>query len=64
MARVSLVVLDNNTMMVFVYRLAAAGFTHVEATSFVSPKWVPQMGDHKEVLQAVRNVYCKSAKIY
>ena len=28
-------------------RLAAAGLSHVEATSFVSPKWVPQMGDHR-----------------
>ena len=31
----------------FIRRLAAAGLTHVEATSFVSPKWVPQMADHK-----------------
>ena len=25
----------------FISRLAGAGLTHVEATSFVSPKWVP-----------------------
>jgi len=37
----------------FISRLAAAGLSHVEATSFVSPKWVPQMGDHREVLNAV-----------
>jgi isopropylmalate/homocitrate/citramalate synthase len=31
-------------------RLAAAGLPVVEATSFVSPKWVPQMGDHEAVM--------------
>lgn len=31
-------------------RLADCGLTHIEATSFVSPKWVPQMGDHNEVM--------------
>ncbi|MDE2585046.1 MAG: hydroxymethylglutaryl-CoA lyase [Betaproteobacteria bacterium] len=35
-------------------RLAAAGLPAVEATSFVSPKWVPQMGDHSEVLSGIR----------
>ena len=31
-------------------RLAAAGLTSIEAGSFVSPKWVPQMADTAEVL--------------
>src|SRR6185369_12056509 len=26
----------------------------VEATAFVSPKWVPQMADHTEVLERIR----------
>lgn len=34
-------------------RLAEAGLSAIEATSFVSPKWVPQMGDADEVLRAV-----------
>ena len=34
-------------------RLADAGLTHIEATSFVSPKWVPQMGDNAEVMAAL-----------
>ncbi len=34
-------------------RLADAGLPAVEATSFVSPKWVPQMGDNTEVLTRV-----------
>jgi len=32
-------------------RLAEAGLTAVEATAFVSPKWIPQMADHSEVLE-------------
>lgn len=35
-------------------RLANAGFTHVEATSFVSPKAVPQMADHAEVMAGIK----------
>jgi len=35
-------------------RLADAGLQAVEATSFVSPKWVPQLADAAEVMQAIR----------
>jgi hydroxymethylglutaryl-CoA lyase len=35
-------------------RLAEAGLPSVEATAFVSPKWVPQMADHAEVLGRIR----------
>jgi hydroxymethylglutaryl-CoA lyase len=34
-------------------RLLAAGVRHYEATSFVSPKWVPQMADAAEVMAAI-----------
>ena len=34
-------------------RLSAAGLTSIEATSFVSPKWVPQMADSSAVLQGI-----------
>lgn len=34
-------------------RLAEAGLRHIEATSFVSPKWVPQMGDAAEVMAKI-----------
>jgi hydroxymethylglutaryl-CoA lyase len=36
-----------------VNRLAAAGFANVETTSFVSPKWVPQMADAAEVMKGI-----------
>ena len=35
-------------------RLAEAGLPAVEATAFVSPKWIPQMADHTEVLERIR----------
>ena len=35
-------------------RLADAGLPSVEATAFVSPKWVPQMADHTKVLERIR----------
>ncbi|OAN53982.1 hydroxymethylglutaryl-CoA lyase [Magnetospirillum moscoviense] len=34
-------------------RLAAAGLTAIEAGSFVSPKWVPQMASSAEVMAAI-----------
>lgn len=33
--------------------LSQAGFTRIEATSFVSPKWVPQMADAAEVMAGI-----------
>ncbi|WP_395138877.1 hydroxymethylglutaryl-CoA lyase [Schlegelella aquatica] len=33
-----------------VHRLQAAGLREIEVTSFVSPKWVPQMADNAEVM--------------
>jgi hydroxymethylglutaryl-CoA lyase len=34
-------------------RLTAAGFSDIEVTSFVSPKWVPQMADGAEVMARI-----------
>ena len=36
-----------------VHRLQAAGLTEIEVTSFVSPKWVPQMADNAEVMAGI-----------
>jgi len=33
--------------------LSVAGFDHIEATSFVSPKWVPQLADAEAVLAGI-----------
>ena len=34
-------------------RLTAAGFANIEAASFVSPKWVPQMATSTEVMAGI-----------
>jgi len=34
-------------------QLSACGFAHIEVTSFVSPKWVPQMADAPEVMAGI-----------
>ena len=37
-----------------VHRLQAAGLKEIEVTSFVSPKWVPQMADNAEVMAGLQ----------
>ncbi|KAK1628980.1 hypothetical protein QYE76_003295 [Lolium multiflorum] len=37
-----------------IHKLVASGLSVVEATSFVSPKWVPQLADAKDVLEGIR----------
>lgn len=37
-----------------VHRLQDAGLREIEVTSFVSPKWVPQMADNAEVMAGLR----------
>jgi len=41
------------TKIDFINRLTDSGLKVVECTSFVSPKWVPQMGDNAEVFQKI-----------
>ena len=40
----------------FIGRLAAAGLRVIEATSFVHPKWVPQLADAEELLDRLDRV--------
>ena len=37
-----------------VHRLQVAGLKEIEVTSFVSPKWVPQMADNAEVMAGIQ----------
>ena len=41
------------TKLELINRLADAGLREIEATSFVSPKWVPQMGDSAELMRGL-----------
>lgn len=42
-----------NIKIELVDRLTAAGFVNIEAASFVSPKWVPQMATSGEVMEKI-----------
>lgn len=46
-------IVPTETKIELINRLAEVGLRTIEATSFVSPKWVPQMADHSEVLQGI-----------
>ena len=39
-----------------VHRLQDAGLAEIEVTSFVSPKWVPQMADNAEVMAGIQRL--------
>lgn len=52
--------LQNETLFVptpikleFIQRLTECGLKIIESTSFVSPKWVPQMADHQQVMRGI-----------
>jgi len=47
---------DTETKVELIARLGAAGLKVIEATSFVSPRWVPQMGDNAEVMARIRRL--------
>jgi hydroxymethylglutaryl-CoA lyase len=38
----------------FIDQLSATGLSVIEATSFVSPKWIPQLADHTQVLEGIQ----------
>ena len=42
------------TKIELVHRLQDAGLREIEVTSFVSPKWVPQMADNAQVMAGIR----------
>ena len=45
---------NTETKIALIEKLADAGLTKIEATSFVSPKWVPQMKDAFQVLSGIK----------
>jgi hydroxymethylglutaryl-CoA lyase len=49
-------VVSTDTKLELIARLAAAGLRSIETTSFVSPKWVPQMADHAEIMQRLKRL--------
>ena len=49
-------VIDTAVKVELIARLGAAGLKTIEATAFVSPKWVPQMGDNAEVMARLQRL--------
>lgn len=49
-------VVPTATKVELIARLGRAGLKAIEATSFVSPKWVPQMGDNAEVMARIERL--------
>ncbi|XP_064481143.1 hydroxymethylglutaryl-CoA lyase, mitochondrial-like [Ornithodoros turicata] len=47
-------IVATQTKIEFINRLSSAGLPVVEATSFVSPKWVPQMADSSQVMRGIQ----------
>ncbi|KAJ1395079.1 Pyruvate carboxyltransferase, partial [Sesbania bispinosa] len=50
------VIVPTDVKVELIKLLVSSGLSVVEATSFVSPKWVPQLADAKDVLSAIQNV--------
>lgn len=42
------------TKIEFINKLSETGLSVIEVTSFVSPKWIPQMADHTEVMNGIK----------
>ena len=49
--------IDTATKVELIARLGASGLKTIEATAFVSPKWVPQMADNAEVMRQITRLY-------
>lgn len=49
-------IVDTKNKLAFIQALQNAGVQEMELTSFVSPKWVPQMGDAKEIVEQTKKI--------
>ncbi|MCW5947324.1 MAG: hydroxymethylglutaryl-CoA lyase [Fimbriimonadales bacterium] len=49
-------IIPTETKIAFVDALSSSGLTEIEVSSFVSPKWVPQLADALEVFRGITRV--------
>ncbi len=47
------IAIATETKLELIEQLSNSGLTTIEVTSFVSPKWVPQMADHSQLLMCI-----------
>lgn len=48
--------IPTNIKINFIKKLSQVGFSSIEVASFVSPKWIPQMADNREVLYGIKDL--------
>lgn len=48
------VIVPTHKKIAFIDLLSDTGLTNIEVTSFVSPKWIPQLADHREVFAQIK----------
>lgn len=48
--------LETDKKIALIHALVECGFKEIEATSFVHPKWIPNLADAEEVVRAVRDL--------
>jgi len=46
-------IIPTDVKIEFINQLSTTGLKVIEVTSFVSPKWIPQLADHKDVYQHI-----------
>jgi hydroxymethylglutaryl-CoA lyase len=56
-------IVPTRTKIELICKLARTGLPVIEATSFVSPKWIPQLADGAGVLQSIQSVMTSRPKI-
>lgn len=56
-------IVSTGTKIELIRKLALTGLRVIESTSFVSPKWIPQLADCVEVLQGIQSLVTSQPKI-
>lgn len=51
---------STNVKIAWIHKMIAAGLSHIELTSFVSPKWVPALADHAQIMREFAKAPIKS----
>lgn len=56
-------VVSTRTKIELIRKLAQTGLHNIEATSFVSPKWIPQLADGAQVLKGIQSLVTSHPEI-
>lgn len=57
-------VVPTDVKIELIQRLSRTGLQTIEATSFVSPKWIPQLADATNVMKAIQTLVQKRSTAY